>query len=279
MLSFNKKLLLWLLPLLFLLLAGLYLPYSSYFGVPVLNYHQVNPEGKGALTLSPQEFEEQMAYLKKAGYTAITPRQLIDYLKDGAKLPPNPILITFDDGYVDNYVFAYPLLQKYNFTATIFVVTDFPDNDKHYLTWAQIKEMQENGMTFASHTLSHVVLTEQSDDNLRAQLVISREALEYRLGKKIEALAYPGGFYDKRIIAAAKEAGYQAAFTINLGRAQKDSNLFALSRIPIFKSTSNTYLHFWLRLKLTEEMLALENLKSSLKNKGATWLASFVPTF
>jgi peptidoglycan/xylan/chitin deacetylase (PgdA/CDA1 family) len=280
MLRFNKKLFLWLAPLFILLLAVLiYLPFSSFSGIPVLNYHKVDTGGTGALTLSPEEFDEQMAYLKEAGYTTISPQQLIEHLEAGTQLPSNPILITFDDGYEDNYRVAYPILQKYNFTATIFVVTDFPDNDKNYLTWAQIKEMQDSGITFASHTLSHVVLTKEGDEALKAQLVNSRQGLEYRLHQKVETLAYPGGYYDKRVIAAAKEAGYRAAFTINFGRTHKNPNLFSLNRIPIFKCTSNTFLHFWLRLKLTQEMLALENLKSSLKNAGATRLSNMVPTF
>lgn len=280
MLRFNKKLLLWLSPLFLLLIAFLiYLPNSSYAGIPVLNYHQVNDEYHGALTLSPHEFDAQMAYLKKAGYTSITPNQLVDYLENNAPLPSNPVLITFDDGYRDNYHIAYPILQKYNLTATIFLVTDFMDTDKHYVTWAEVKEMQEHGINFASHTLSHAILTKESDESLRAQLVKSREALEYHLKQKVEYLAYPGGYYDKRVIAMAKEAGYRAAFTINFGRNHKKPNLFSLNRIPIFLTTSHTYLHFWLRLKLTQELLALENLKNSLRNAGATKIANWIPSF
>ncbi|MCE5287540.1 MAG: polysaccharide deacetylase family protein [Pelosinus sp.] len=275
----KKKIVLWLLPLFVILVAFLvYLPISSFAGIPVLNYHQVNDEGHTALTLSSYAFDAQMAFLKKAGYTAITPTQLCDYLENNASLPANPVLITFDDGYVDNYQVAYPILQKYGLTATIFLISDFVDTYKSYLTWAQVQEMQNSGINFASHTLSHAILTKESNDSLQAQLVKSREALEYRLHQKIEFLAYPGGYYNREVIRMAKEAGYRAAFTINFGRTYKHPNLFSLNRIPIF-NTTHTFLHFWLRLKLTQEMLALQNLKDYLKNAGATTLASWVPTF
>lgn len=248
---------------------------SWFTGVPVLNYHQINNEAHNALTLSASEFEAQIAYLHKAGYNAITPNQLVDYLQYGKELPPSPILITFDDGYEDNYRVAYPILQKYHFAATIFLITDFVGNNGRYLSWKQVKEMRDNGFCFESHTLSHILLPSASDEEVRSQLIKSREAMEWRLGRKVEYLAYPGGEYDQRIIDLVKQSGYRAAFTINFGRNTAYCELLTLNRIPIFEG-SHTFFRFWLRLKFTQAFSALQNLRTFLQKGGAPFLARLI---
>lgn len=243
--------------------------------IPVLNYHQVNNNAYNALTLNAKEFDAQMSYLYKAGYNTISPGQLLGYLRNGEELPPNPILITFDDGYADNYRVAYPILKKYNFSATIFLITDFVDANPRYLTWKQIREMRANGFSFGSHTLSHAFLTEVADEELLAQLVKSREAIEWRLGEKVEFLAYPGGKYDQRVINFTKKAGYKAAFTINFGRDQMNCELFTLKRIPVFEG-SHTFFRFWLRLKFTQLIGKLQSIKVFLADNGVAGVARFI---
>ena len=255
------------------------LGYSSlnYFqGVPVLNYHQINNQDHNALTLSDSEFETQINYLQQNGYTGISPDQLADYLQYGKPLPPKPVLITFDDGYKDNYQIAYPILQKYHFPATIFLITDFVGNYNKYLTWDQIKEMNDNGISFEDHTTSHISLPKASDEEIRNQVVKSKEALEWRLGKKVEYLAYPGGEYDQRVIQLVKESGYRAAFTVNFGRDKVNSTLYTLNRIPIFGGGTHTFLHFWLRLNFTQAFNALQNLKAYLLKEGGASIAGFI---
>jgi len=258
-----------------LLVAISYIVSSSLSGIPVLNYHQINNENYNALTLSSQEFDAQMDYLYHAGYTTISPKQLVDYFQYGTELPPNPILITFDDGYVDNYSVAYPILQKYNFTATVFLITDFVGNNDRYLSWQQVREMKDHGFSFQSHTLSHILLSNASDDEIRSQLIKSREGMEWRLKEKVEYLAYPGGDYDQRTIELAKQAGYRAAFTINLGRDTKNCSLFTLQRIPIFE-TSHSFLRFKIRLRCTQFLTAMQDLKVTLNNWGACKIASWI---
>jgi peptidoglycan/xylan/chitin deacetylase (PgdA/CDA1 family) len=259
------------------LLSGLSYIVLTYFqGIPVLNYHQINNEDHNVLTLSDTEFEAQINYLYREGYTAISPEQLVDYLQYGKKLPPNPILITLDDGYEDNYRVAYPILQKYHFTATIFVITDFVGHYNKYLTWDQISEMSDYGMSFEDHTLSHISLPKASDEEISKQLVQSKEALEWRLGKKVEYLAYPGGEYDQRVIQMTKDTGYRAAFTVNFGRDRVNSTLYTLNRIPIFGGGSHTFLHFWLRLKFTQVFNSLQNFKAFLLKEGDTSAAGLI---
>ncbi|CUH97317.1 putative membrane protein [Propionispora sp. 2/2-37] len=253
-----------------------YIALTYFQGVPVLNYHQVNDKFHTALTLSSLEFEAQMKYLHDAGYTAISPDQLTDYIQEGKELPHKPVLITFDDGYEDNYQVAYPIMQKYHFGATIFIITDFVDKYDRYLTWAQIKEMKDNGFDFESHTLSHISLSKASDEKVIKQLVQSKRALEWRLGSEVKYLAYPGGDYDQRIVELTKKAGYRAAFTVNFGRDKENSTLYTLNRIPVFGGVEHTFFRFWLRLQFTQIVNALQNLKAYLLKEGNTSLAGYI---
>jgi peptidoglycan/xylan/chitin deacetylase (PgdA/CDA1 family) len=261
---------------LILLLAISYFALNYFQGVPVLNYHQINNTDHNSLTLSNTEFEAQMKYLADQGYTTITPDHLADYIQYGKELPSKPILITFDDGYKDNYQEAYPILQKYHFTATIFLISDFVNTYDRYLTWDEINEMQNDGLIFEGHTVNHISLTQASDDEITNELVQSKAALESHLGKKIEYLAYPCGDYNQNIIDLTKKAGYRAAFTIDLGRDTTSSTLYSLNRIPVFGGGTHTFLHFWLRLKFTQVFNALQNLKVFLDKKGDTSIAQFI---
>ena len=259
-----------------ILLGFSYIALNYFQGIPVLNYHQINNEDYNALTLSNVEFEAQINYLYQKGYNGISPDQLADYLQYGKQLPANPVLITFDDGYEDNYRVAYPILQKYHFTATIFLITDFVNHYENYLTWNQIKEMNAAGLSFEDHTLSHISLPNASNEEINNQLLKSKQALEWRLGKRIEYLAYPGGEYDQRIIELTKKAGYRAAFTVNFGRDKINSTLYTLNRIPIFGGESHTFLRFWLRLNFTQAFNALQNFKAYLLKEGDTSIAGLI---
>lgn len=215
--------------------------------IVVLNYHKID-DVNIALAVAPQEFEAQMAYLKSGGYHAITPDQLVGNLKRGEALPPKPLLITFDDGYADNYVNAYPILKKYGFTATVFVVTDYLSRYPNYMTWDQAREMKQNGFTIASHTMSHQSLTQLSDKQIAAELAGSREALDYQMGKQPQYFAYPTGAYDLRVAKLVEDAGYEAAFTIKYGNVDRACNLFALERVPVFR-TGDTFKSFLQRVR------------------------------
>jgi len=215
--------------------------------IVVLNYHKID-EMNISLSVYPKDFDEQMAYLKEEGYTTINPAQMIDNLENGAPLPEKPVIITFDDGYLDNYTNAYPILKKYGFTATIFVITDFISSDPRFMTWDQVRELSEAGFTIGSHTMQHKSLTDIKEKEIRAELIGSNKALEYQLGKKAEFFAYPTGTYNLRIAQIVKECGYKAAFTIKYGNADKASNIYALERVPIF-NTEQTFKSFCQRLQ------------------------------
>lgn len=214
--------------------------------IPVLNYHKVDAYHH-ALSIPPDEFEEQIKYLYDSGYHSISPDQLTAYLKEGSPLPEKPILITFDDGYADNYNNAYPILKKYGFNATIFIVTNLVGHDRRFVTWEQVKEMQSNGFTFGSHTANHIPLSQLPAEQVEIELIQSRDEITRQIGVTPRYFAYPTGAYNMQIEEVVRKAGYTAAFTIRYGQVSPESDLYALERIPIFKG-QRTFRSFFIRL-------------------------------
>ena len=214
--------------------------------VPVLNYHMVGDLNQ-ALCISAANFEEQMKYLADNGYNTITPDQLMDHLKRGVPLPEKPVMITFDDGYVDNYTIAYPILRKYGHKAVFFLIAGYINNDPRFMNWQQVKEMSNNGMIMQSHTVHHVNLTKLSPEDALKELTESKEIIQREVGKPVRYLAYPTGATDKATVQLVRKAGYRGAFSVRFGEAGPDSNLFSIERIPIFRS-ARTFRSFFLRL-------------------------------
>jgi peptidoglycan/xylan/chitin deacetylase (PgdA/CDA1 family) len=211
--------------------------------VLVLNYHKIDNKDI-SLSVLPEDFDQQMKYLSDNGYHTITPDDLYASLAGEKELPEKPVLITFDDGYEDNYQNAYPILKKYDMKATIFVISGFLDVYPNYLTWDQAREMDQNGINIESHTVDHKSMTDLTDDELRAELVDSKKKIEKELGHEIHFMAYPTGTYNLHIASLVKDAGYQAAFTIKYGNVDKNSNIYALERVPVFhtKDTNKSFL-------------------------------------
>lgn len=228
--------------------------------VPILNYHKVDILNH-ALSVSPQEFEEQMEYLHNNGYHTINPDQLMAYLKYGKQLPDKPIMITFDDGYLDNYTNAYPIMKKYDFTATIFIITNLIGQDIRFMTWDQIREMQQYGIVFGSHTANHKSLTSLTKEQVITELSQSRDEIVRQLGKAPKYFAYPTGTYNGEIEEMVRAAGYKAAFTIEYGQVGADSDLYLLQRIPIFKG-QKTFRSFFIRLNGAPILEGLGLIKS-----------------
>ncbi len=245
--------------------------------VPILNYHQINDTAQNALTVNTEQFETQMKYLAEQGYHSITPTEMLDAWENGAELPEKPVIITFDDGYVDNYSNAFPILQKYNLKATIFLISDYVNLYPNYLTWAQAAEMQKSGLIhFGSHTMSHSVLTDLSQTELRQQLVGSKQAIEWHLKQPVAFIAYPCGAYNQQVIERTDDAGYRAAFTVNYGWASPSEQRMIMDRIPIFGSNRHTFLRFKLRLAFAPVICRVNAIKTYLENENYTTLASLI---
>ncbi len=246
-------------------------------GIPVLNYHQINDVDENMLTVSTEEFETQMTWLEQNGYQTITAAELADALEGKGSLPDRPVLITFDDGYIDNYQCAFPILRKHDMKAIIFLISEYVSLYPNYLTWNQLLEMQKNGIEFGSHTVDHNVLTELSKPAVYHQLNDSKNLLERRLGRPVNFLAYPCGYTNEEIKAAAKSAGYRAAFTVDLGNTYPGDDLYTLNRVPVFGAMPHTMFRFVGRIRCPRLAAWLENLQRSLIQSGHPGLADFLP--
>lgn len=268
--------------LLILAIIGLisYLLIEEGNGVPILSYHQVNNIDKNQMTVTIEEFDEQIKYLVDSGYTFITPEELLDTWEDDSKrLPDKPIIITFDDGYIDMYKNVFPILQKYNAKATLFVITDYLNLYPSYLTWSQAREMQSSGLVdVESHTLSHVNLTDKylSELKMRDQLHFSKQAIEWYLKKPAKFVAYPGGKYSTDVIDMSKDVGYRAAFNVDYGLAQNSSDNYVLPRVPVFGNNSYSFIRFKLRLIGAPVFSSIQHFKDHLIKDGNEAIADLI---
>lgn len=209
--------------------------------IPVFMYHSISSTQRNDLCVSPKQFEKQLRTLIKGGFTPITASELAKAYEKGTQLPDHPFIITFDDGYVDNYTNAFPILKKYKAKATIFVITS-TINRGSYLSWKQLKEMENSGLIdVQSHTVNHLNLSDLTPKQIKKELFHSRTILEKNLNKPIEAFCYPSGNYNKKILTYMKEAGYKMAFTTKPGLANyAKQGPYELHRIRVFPYQSFT---------------------------------------
>jgi len=209
---------------------------NSRYVFPVLMYHSVAPVAKNMLTLSPESFERQMAFLKSNGYHVLTFGQAAEVIQ-GRRKPAKSLTITFDDGKEDNYRFAFPVLKKYGLPATIFLIYA-KIGTPGFLDWGEIREMQSSGLiTFGSHTLHHLVLTKLSEQEIAEEVAGSKKLLEEKLGEKVDFFAYPLGIFDARSRKAVVDAGYLAAVATNPGHRSSDNDRFLIKRLRISENS------------------------------------------
>lgn len=210
--------------------------------LPILMFHHTGEPPPGAdklrqgLTVSSADLEAQMAYLKQAGYHPITQSQLFKALYSGVPLPPQPVMLTFDDGYLDNYQVAAPILEKYGFPVTFYIITDKVGTPE-YMNWDQIGELEHRGMDIGSHTLSHDDLTILDTAGLQSEIAGSGEALKTHLGHPVYWFCYPSGKYDADVISSVREAGYLLATTTDPGDQQNSDDPFVLMRYRVKQDT------------------------------------------
>ena len=202
--------------------------------IPILLYHRIDTSPiDSRYYVTPEKFEAQLKLLHEWEYTTITTRMLVQAITQGAELPPHPLLITFDDGHLNNYTTAFPLMQKYGFTGVLYIVYNYINADE-YMNADQILEMHNAGWEVGSHSLNHFDLRKLDDDKKRAEIVESRDLLQELLGIPIETFAYPFGTKDASALDYAKFAGYIGAMGASgYTPAQGEWNLFYLQRVEI----------------------------------------------
>lgn len=219
--------------------------YSWTLKVPILMYHYISTPPEGAdiyrvdLSVTEAAFAEQMAYLRDNGYTTVDFYDLSLAITNQAELPDKPIILTFDDGYADNYQNAFPVLAANGQKGVFFVVTEFIDKSREgYLSWDMVKEMAAAGMRFESHSRTHPDLTTLSRDGLIWELRGSQETLAAHIGYTPRYFCYPGGDYNDETIAMLQELDFWGAVTTSGGSWHGFDDRFEWRRIRMRNDTS-----------------------------------------
>ena len=289
--------------------------------VGILLYHRVCPsnDSRSLRPLSPRSFERQMEYFHR-NYEILPLDRLVQYIQQGRPFPEKAVTITFDDGYKDNYLYAYPILVKHGIPATIFLTTghigssklfwfkevkyvvqstplnhlelgelgsyplgtegdrfrtgliitrrlrnlpeerkrglieklintcqvDIPDNlgEELLLSWDEVREMSDDGISFGAHTVNHPVLTNLPLEQARWEIVQSKKDIEEKLGKEVTAFAYPFGPFNAEIAGLVKESGYTSAVTTESGLVNPKTNPYELPRIGAVRNFNKLKLVF-----------------------------------
>jgi peptidoglycan/xylan/chitin deacetylase (PgdA/CDA1 family) len=226
--------------------------------VPILMYHYTSAPPADAdvyrfdLSVRPREFEAQMEWLAVNDYHPIRLSDLADALLNDSPLPEKPVVLTFDDGYLDNYQNAFPVLKNYHFPGTFFVITQFiEDNKTGYMSWSQLGEMVRAGMEIGSHSADHPDLR----NDLRARSLAwlqneisgSKQTIELRLGIPVRTFNYPAGKYDARTIQVVQSSGYVAAVTEIQGMKQTSDKPYELKRIRIRGAYNIADFAYWIK--------------------------------
>ncbi len=208
--------------------------------VPILMYHYISaaPSARDliryGLSVRPDMFEAQLKLLHDNGFTTITLRDVYNYLAVGTPLPDKPIVLTFDDGYLDNYTNAFPILQKYGMVGTFFVLTGRADaGDPAYLSWDMIQAMSNAGMDVQLHARDHLDMRNRSYDWLVFQIVGGRQSIEGHTGKPVIFMAYPSGKYDANVLRFLKATNFWAAVTTAYGSQHTLGDALIWDRIRI----------------------------------------------
>jgi len=206
--------------------------------VPILMYHHIVDLPIDATqlqqdwTVTPKDFDAQMQWLARNGFRAVTMAQLVAHLKQRQPLPAKPVIISFDDGWEEQYSIAFPMMTKYGLSGTFFLYTQ-PLDHTQYMTWAQVRELAAGGMDIQSHSITHPHLRTMAPAAAFKEIAESKAVLEKRLGKPVSAFCYPFGEYNNTILEMVKRAGYAAAVTLASGYRQRADELYTLRRIRV----------------------------------------------
>lgn len=210
---------------------------------PIIMYHSITDVPGNNLCIPPEIFEKQIKQILDAGYTPITAGDYVKGVEGNFSFPKNPIILTFDDGYKDNYTRAFPIMKKYQVKGSIFPFTNAVDKHQNFLTSSEIKEMDASGLVdFGSHTANHVHLSEENTERVRYELTESKKFLENVLGKPVTTFCYPYGDNSPAVIKQVKEAGYAIAFADFPGGANYKQQ-YLLPRYYVTPSSSLSFLN------------------------------------
>jgi peptidoglycan/xylan/chitin deacetylase (PgdA/CDA1 family) len=207
--------------------------------LPILLYHHVSDQGSGRYVIPINVFREQMESLKRAGYETISISQLAQVIRTGGRLPVKPVAITFDDGYLDTYENAYPILRELNYTATVYIITGTLGTKLSYgyMQFDALKELAAAGWEIGSHSVTHndLMKTKLGAGNEMKQ---SKKTLEELLGGEVRSFSYPFGSANSFLKELAAQSGYDSGVGIDVLNTHTSNQLYYFSRREVYRSLS-----------------------------------------
>ncbi len=214
---------------------------TGYQLVPILVYHNLGAQSSGRLVLGVQAFAEQMNYLKREGYRVVSLAEFVEWLRLKRQLPRKSVVLTFDDGYQSFREYAYPVLKKLGFPATLFVYTDYVGASRNALSWEQLKGLAAEGFDVQAHSKTHGDLRRapgetdaQYAKRMQAELAEPPRLFQRQLGQGVQFLAYPYGRVDDDLLTRVREQGYAAAFTVRRESNPSFARPLRISRSQIY---------------------------------------------
>ncbi len=216
--------------------------------VPVLVYHHIQPEitakqlGQTSLTVDSGFFDQQMSYLASNGYTTLWAADLINALRNHTGLPAKSILVTMDDGYADNDVYALPVLKKYGLKANLMLATGLVGSNPDMLSWNQVQDMKNSGLIyFTNHTWSHYAINHGPQSKIEMEIDTAAEQIKQYTGQDVNIFTYPYGSFNNNAITTLQAKGYIGAFSTIPGFYQCDSFIMTLHRNHIGNAPLSAY--------------------------------------
>ncbi len=207
-------------------------------------YHRVGDAWEGSsTTVSTATFKRQMEFLRVHRYRVISLADFLKELKTDKRISFKTVVVTFDDGYLDNFKNAFPILKQLNFPATIFMITG-NINHKGWLAEEDLRILGDSGVSIGSHTVNHAFLPSLSASEDFFELTESKKRLEKILGHPVTLFSYPAGGVTQEIKELVKKAGYDGAVTTNYGKPKNDPYL--LHRIKVTETGGNLF-GFWMK--------------------------------
>ena len=223
--------------------ALLYTYYHFRDRVPILMYHRIASVPGDRNALPGEKFEEQMRYLEENGFHSITVEELQAHFLHGKRLPKKPVVLTFDDGYEDNFSAALPILKKYRHVGNVFPIANWIGRENKWenfgkaptrtMNESELALWRDEGHYVGSHTMDHPSLSRCDADRLHDELSGSKRFFENLNEKPVECLCYPYGDFDKKVMQEAEKCGYKLGLAIFYDVPLWTQDLLALPRIPI----------------------------------------------
>ena len=217
--------------------------------IPILTYHSID-QTQSVITIRPEQFREHMQWLAAAGYSVVSLRDVLQWIRQGGTVNTPTVAVTFDDGFKNFFTSALPVLQELGFRATVFLVTGRCGLDNAWpgqlssvprlpmMDWSEVRQAAQYGIEFGAHTVTHPDLSGTLNDHLDREIRGSKDMIEDQLGSTVNGFAYPYGICTPEAQAIVKK-NFEGACSTEMGMVSRHSDPFFLPRVDMYYFSTN----------------------------------------